>query len=530
MVCTGCMLWLQTNKTTRMRGIDSPAGRWAAIAVLMLAFLLRLVRLQSRSLWYDEAFAVLFAERGLRAILYGTLTRVGGAAADVHPVVYYAALNGWMRLVGTSPFAARMLSALVGTLTVAFLFDLGRRIFGARAGLVTAGLAVLSPFHVYYSQETRMYSAMALGGIASVWFLATSLRVYASNITARALRWGGLALSAAFAMYMQNLAAFFLLTLGLAALPRPRAFRRVALAGLGALALYLPWLVQVPGQFAKLQQAYWVARPTLVSLVQTALIFHVGEESLATGNIASLPLVLGLVASVLGPSLLLFQCWRGWKTRRPGVHWAAFALALAAGPPVLMFLVSQYQPIYLQRALLPSALMYYLGLGWAIARGGMPRPVGVVLVGVLGATSLGGLAAHYTFDQFPRPDFPAVTAFLAGQASPADAIVHSNKLTYFPIRYYNRSLSQTFVADPPGSGSDTLAYPTQAALGEYAKPGIEAAAGSARRVWFVIFDRAILEYQAQGMETHPDLAWLESRYEAAGVRHFGDLAVYQFTK
>jgi hypothetical protein len=42
------------------------------LAVLLVAFGLRLVNIASRTLWYDEAFAVLFAEKGLDAMLYWT--------------------------------------------------------------------------------------------------------------------------------------------------------------------------------------------------------------------------------------------------------------------------------------------------------------------------------------------------------------------------------------------------------------------------------------------------------------------------
>src|SRR5260221_13279110 len=45
--------------------------------ILLVALLLRLIALGSRTLWYDEAFAVLFSEKGLDAMLYGTLTPAG---------------------------------------------------------------------------------------------------------------------------------------------------------------------------------------------------------------------------------------------------------------------------------------------------------------------------------------------------------------------------------------------------------------------------------------------------------------------
>src|SRR5512143_4056960 len=83
------------------------ASRWPVLASVALAFILRLVNLGGRPLWYDEAFAVLYAEKPFEAMVYGTLTQVGGAAADVHPLFFYSTLHAWMSVVGQSPLAVR---------------------------------------------------------------------------------------------------------------------------------------------------------------------------------------------------------------------------------------------------------------------------------------------------------------------------------------------------------------------------------------------------------------------------------------
>ncbi|MCJ7811132.1 MAG: hypothetical protein MUP62_02910, partial [Dehalococcoidia bacterium] len=59
------------------------------VGILFLGLAARLPGLQSRPLWYDEAFAVLFSSKGPAAMLRGTLAVEGGVAADVHPILYY---------------------------------------------------------------------------------------------------------------------------------------------------------------------------------------------------------------------------------------------------------------------------------------------------------------------------------------------------------------------------------------------------------------------------------------------------------
>jgi hypothetical protein len=146
------------------------------IGILLLAFGLRLYRIEAQSLWNDEGTSVALAARDLAAI-----TR--GAANDIHPPLYYYLLHFWMALFGKSELAVRSLSALLGTLVVLLVFALGcllaapvhhdatshRRDYSCRTGLLAALFAALSPFQVYYSQEVRMYILTAFLGAASVY-------------------------------------------------------------------------------------------------------------------------------------------------------------------------------------------------------------------------------------------------------------------------------------------------------------------------------------------------------------------------
>ncbi len=104
------------------------------VPILWLAFGLRLINLGGRTLWYDEAFAVLFAEKGLSAMREGTLTAAEGSAADVHPLLYYSLLHGWMRAAGQSVVAVRLLSVLLGLLTVGFVYRLAHDWFWRKDG------------------------------------------------------------------------------------------------------------------------------------------------------------------------------------------------------------------------------------------------------------------------------------------------------------------------------------------------------------------------------------------------------------
>jgi hypothetical protein len=205
-----------------------------------------------------------------------------------------------------------------------------------------------------------------------------------------------------------------------------------------------------------------------------------------------------------------------------------FALWLVAVPIGLMWLVSQWRPVYLTRALLPSGLMFYVALAWLLTRARLPRPM-LAIVGLPWLVTIGlGLYTHYTWQTFPRPRFNSALAYITAQAQDGDQVVHANKITMLPMVYYARfeshPISQRYIRDVPGSGEDTLARPTQEVLNLLADDCLAVAAKGSARVWFVIFQRQI--DQAQGAV--PDIKWLDAHYRRVSIQPFNDLLVYSY--
>lgn len=510
---------------TLVRRVSKREWLWPA-AVTTLALALRLINLGGRPLWYDEAFSLLFGERSPGAMLAGTLTPVDGAAAEEHPLFYYFILHGWMALWGYAPGAARLLSALLGTATTVASYLLGRRLFGQNAGLAAAIITALAPFHVYYSQEARMYALLGLAAVMTAFFL---VRAWADGGWPN---WVAFAVLGAATLYAHNLGALFIAALGLWVLyawwraRRLVHLRPLLLSHLFMALLFAPWLLVLPGQFGKVGGgAYWVTRPGLTEQLQTLFIFHFAYDNQA---LPAWLLPLALLFSLLIPALLALELAR----RRPAPaakgfpHPYALLLFLTLGPPLLAFLISQARPIYVVRALLPSALIYYVLVGGVLIAGRAPRALkwGIWLPAL--AIAAASLFNHYTYTGFPRAPFDQAAAFLRAEGGSA-AIVHSNKLTFLPTYYRDRTLPQSFIADEPGSPGDTLANPTQQALGIAETADLETAIGEQERVYLVLFKQAREEFAASGRE-HPHLEWIHTYYLPAGIHDFGDLLIYEF--
>ena len=117
---------------------------------------MRIWEIGRKTLWLDEAFSVWLARHPLGEMI-AWIARI-----DQHPPLYYLLLHFWIGLVGDGPAAVRLLSALLSTLTIPAMYLLGRRLLGPAVGILAALILALSPFHVRFAQETRMYALLML--------------------------------------------------------------------------------------------------------------------------------------------------------------------------------------------------------------------------------------------------------------------------------------------------------------------------------------------------------------------------------
>ena len=177
-----------------------------AVAVLILiatAFGLRLFRLDHQSLWLDETTsAYLTTLSPLQVVL--------DRARNLHVPTYFLLLAGWTEVAGHGEFSLRFFSAWSGVLFVPLLYWASRRLFSdGRTGLLAAFLGTLSPAHVIYSQEARMYAMLP----AAYLLLLTLALIPGGLRTKRA--WIGLAVSEVVCLYLHLFSAFAVLAINL---------------------------------------------------------------------------------------------------------------------------------------------------------------------------------------------------------------------------------------------------------------------------------------------------------------------------
>jgi len=312
--------------------------------ILVLAATLRLHDLDRTSLWYDEAVSWSQSNGSFVELLRSV-------AADNYPPLHNILLWVSIPILGDSETALRLPSAVLGIVAVLLMYPIGLTLAGRTAGLLAAALLAVSPFHIWYSTEARMYALLAATGLV---FLLATLKV----LQKPSGRWLlALAFSGALFLYSHIYALLGIASVGLVcaaaaladlignrSLRGSKAFR-AGLALAGGLLLFLPWLLILANRARSVaEEGFWIAYPDLAFL--KGMIFSV------TGSLALFWLLVALALLALIRALTAPGSGRDTT---PGRQAVLVCTAYTAGPPLLAYLYSVFvQPILFDRYLIAS--------------------------------------------------------------------------------------------------------------------------------------------------------------------------------
>lgn len=396
--------------------------------ILLTGFALRLYRLGQASLWYDETVSAFLAGQPVPNLIAHT-------ARDIHPPGYYLLLKSWTLFAGQSEFALAFFSLGFGLLLIALSYRLARLTAGPTAAAWTALLVAISPFHLWYSQEVRMYTLGAgLGTGAALLLMQTLAHPHFDKplATRNIIQWSGYALLAAAGMYTLYYFAFLLIALNLSALwfalriNRP-TLRPLLTANLAALLLYLPWLPTAWRQATNPPVPPWrdVATGLGTMLAESWNALSLGQAVEA-----------GTVWPVLLLTAGLYLAGVIWLGRlRPFA--AALLVGYTFGPLLLIWLISFITPLYHVRYMFTYAPAFYVGLGTGLAwlqRRHWLWP-GLAMT-VIAAASGYGINRYHVAPQYQSDDFRSAVAFIDQQWQPGDVIVTNAGYVYTAFDYY----------------------------------------------------------------------------------------------
>jgi uncharacterized membrane protein len=228
-------------------------------ALLIAAAWLRLRNLGADSIWYDEAASWLQSKGSLSRLFLAT-------AKDNYPPLHNLLLFAVMNVSGSdAEWVLRLPSALLGIANIIAIYWLGTLIGGRTAGIFAAAILTASSMHIYYSQEARMYSLLAL---AATLYAASGFYFVKSPTSSRAVLVAicGLALVYSHPYGTLNWIA---ITIGMTAniilisdFPRHGLvqWRRANIAiGVG----FLPWAVILLRRAGAVSGRFWIPYPSV---------------------------------------------------------------------------------------------------------------------------------------------------------------------------------------------------------------------------------------------------------------------------
>lgn len=381
--------------------------------VLAAGALLRFHHIGYESLWLDEGYSALLARQSLQQIL-------AGLSQDLHPPVYGILLHGWTRLFGESEAALRSLSALFGVLLIFVVYRFAKDLSGSRTAFYAALITALSTFHVYYSQEARSYTLMALLAAASfryffrlverprasdaAWYLVcTTLLLYTHSF--------GLLTVAA-----ENLVYAVRFFIRRPAGPLRWTFWAALQLILGLL--WSPWVLISLGQTRAIGPESWISRPDFGSFLHALRTLAGGFKLLGFYGAA---IVLGL------------------RTLRGGGRsFEAGALLAWAGTVVVIPLAVSWvwTPVFVARYLAAATvpLILLAAIGIASIEKALPRRTAAAILVLFCLHSL------YLADRrIDKEEWRPMAAYLSSEARPGELVILSSSGTQVLDYYLGRN-------------------------------------------------------------------------------------------
>ena len=478
-----------------MPSFSTKLFRILLLALILSAFALRVYKLDSQSLWYDEGVSAIVAQYDLASLAQWT-------ADDIQPPLYYALLAGWGRLAGWSEWSLRFPSLFFGLLIVPLLAALTIRWKRSRlAGALAALLTAFHPLLLYYSQEARMYTLLVALGIGVAYCVLRIAYWGGDDQSEREekekgenvfpalpwLLWTSYVCAAVASLYTHYFAVFLLLAVNIAfilrvpstapatrqtSLPTQYAIRNTLawlLANATVILLYAPWLGNL---FTRLEvdASYWEGAFKLWEALTAIAIRFTSGETVLEGDATRLlwmygaVTLLALIGLVAGdPSRFALPVSRNTKYPIPNIQYPLLLLLI----PILAVLTlasftPKFNARYVMVALPGLLLIWSAGLA-GLLRAFVPEPPpvlpqsgegavvsppplwgrlgGGILAGLLGTGLL--LAGFVQADRnwfndtaFTKDQWRELTSFVQGQMGENDAVVLVSGHAWPIWRYY----------------------------------------------------------------------------------------------
>lgn len=445
----------------------------ALTLIIVIAILLRLIVGIYHQFWFDEAFSFFIAKQSLPNLIQAI-------ASDTTPPLFFLILHAFQS-IGKSEFILRLPSLIFGTLSFPLIFLIGKKFHSKKLGLIAAAILAFSPLHIYYSQETRMYSQAIFLNLISFHFF---MILFKSDFKKGKI---GFALSLLLGLYTHYYFLISWLTFNFLSFIYFKLNRQTLISWikfqLAILAIYLPWILT----FISLQHPKPWKYPLLQAIPATFIAFAMdglGPKNLKILLIDSpflyikvISLTLATVMFMLFLSSILIAINKP-KTSQKTKRATALSVLLVIVPILIASTISIFTPIYSLRSLVIFSPFYFLAISLAIINIKNQRiAVSSILTIVL--LSLLLVSTRITSPYIWENPTKKASLHLLANYQPGDIIAHTSLYTYYPFRYYHDDKLAEYLIIESG-----LSDKTTAILNQRSRP-IEELIQPDKRIWII---------------------------------------------
>ena len=387
---------------------------WVLFALIaLIAFLMRLIGLEQRWLWFDELLSVTFSAHDL----WNTL--VTNFRFDIHPPLYYLQLNLWS-VFGRSDLWLMLNSVTWSVAAVVLLMARAARLQDRQTALIAGLLLALSPMALVYGDQVRMYSFLMVL-ILWIWI---ALDEWLKAADQRRLSWAvGLNVIASQIAVIYAHSAGIVMISGCVLYAGAELWRvrdlRVGLYWVGIEAIVSA--IAVPAlAIAAVRSAGHPVAPNLRDILQTWCDIAAG----ALGQSAA-----GVLAGLLLFAVLIYICVTD-RASRTGV------LTLIFAPLVIAAAISHLiKPIWLDRIFITTApfICFYVAISlrrW-LDQGKVMRAAVTAFLVVWAAIGFGGQMMREKGDGY-RP----AALYVRQAAAPGDIVLVDGDFAYWCFMWY----------------------------------------------------------------------------------------------
>jgi hypothetical protein len=326
----------KSKRIIKLKGID-----YRIFGLLFLGLILRIYRLTYYDLWFDETITFF-------KVFYKPAEISNVYLWDKHPFLYFSILKQWSNLFGNNDFSLRFFSVIFGVLSIWLVYKLARLFWDKSTALLAAIFTCLSPFHLWYSQEARLFTFSLFLNLSSAYFFIKIIK------RKKYINWLYYLLSSLAAIFTSYFS--FLLILAQVVIMFFYSKRWVYKISIFAFSFLVFILLGIFSDFYSqvclIFDNFWIPPPGLTNFFNTFQVFLLGYNGFK----------LFYFLVFLLSSLLIIRSMFIFNDKNKHIYFIFFMV-----PFLITYLASKFiVPIYLHRNLLIFSPFFYLFLAQSI--------------------------------------------------------------------------------------------------------------------------------------------------------------------